>query len=98
MSIHSTNNAPVKFYSYPYPSVLCTKTKYAITQKQQVQFMEGKAYPFTCISYEVTGSINPTRPIQVIAEDGYKVLFMGEDIEDFFDITHIRLVSPRSLI
>lgn len=98
MSMHSVSHPYVKFYSYPYPSVLCTKTKYALCQKQQIEFLEGKSYPFTCISYEVTGAINPTRPTQVIAEDGYKVLFMGEDIEEFFQVDQIKLFSPRAIL
>lgn len=98
MSTHELNHNYVKFYSYPYPSILCTKTKYALTQKQQIEFSEGKYYPFTCISYEVTGAVNPTRPTQVIAEDGYKVLFMGEDIEEFFEVNSVKLFSPRAIL
>lgn len=84
-----------KSYSHPYLSIPCIKTKYAISRIERVEFIQGKSYPFTCISYETTGAINPHRPTQVIAEDGYKILFTGEYITDYFDITQVKHIFPK---
>lgn len=87
-----------KSYSHPYLGISCIKNKYALSRIERLEFIAGKTYPFTCVSFETTGSIDPHRPIQVIAEDGYKVLFTGTDINEFFDITQVKSIFPKVIL
>ncbi|MGL6173380.1 MAG: hypothetical protein ACRC1P_02060 [Cellulosilyticaceae bacterium] len=98
MPSSSTHLNLSKSYSHPYLGILCTKNKYAISRLERLEFIAGKTYPFTCVSFETTGAINAHRPTQVIAEDGYKVLFSGEDIIEFFDISQVKVIFPKSTL
>lgn len=98
MNANSHNPHAIKIYGHPYSGILCIKTKYALTRLERTLFIEGKTYPFTSIAFETTGSINPNRPIQIVAEDGYKVLFLGDEVNEFFDISHVHTVVPKILL
>lgn len=93
-------NAPnsLKIYGHPYFGILCIKTKYAQTRLKRTLFIEGNTYPFTSVAFETTGSINSSRPIQIVAEDGYKVLFLGDEVNEFFDISHVHTVVPKIIL
>lgn len=90
-----TSNHGTKIYSYPYPSISCIHSKSSDLNPNVLEFIEGKRYPFVSVSFETTGVINPSRCIQIVAEDGYKITFSGTEVEEYFDVTHVKWIVPK---
>ncbi|OOB77461.1 MAG: hypothetical protein BEN19_01855 [Epulopiscium sp. Nuni2H_MBin003] len=86
-----------KQYNYTYPTVLCTNTRLSDNINKKVDFEQGIYYPFSCISFELTEQIDPSRVVQIISESGYKISLKDKELLNYFDITSI-IINKFSLI
>ncbi|ONI46609.1 hypothetical protein AN640_00105 [Candidatus Epulonipiscium fishelsonii] len=80
-------------YSFDYYIIRCKKDKFSTNIKPLMQFEKDKCYPILTLVPDKHEAIYTNKPVHLINEAGYKILFNPAQLEEFFDTNSVKFIK-----